>query len=189
MAFEVIKRVFDLLSASILLAILSPVFLVVGIAVRLDDGGPIFFHQRRVGRAGCLFTMYKFRSMVVNGSTLSGFSTEPDDFRITRIGRVIRRLSLDELPQLLNVLKGEMSFVGPRPDLPEQEGLYLASEWSLRHSVRPGITGLAQATLRSEATPSERKQLDLIYVRSQSLRIDLEILIQTFKQVIVKGGN
>ena len=184
-----IKRVFDALSASIFLTILSPVFLVVGIAVRLDDGGPIFFHQLRVGRAGRLFTMYKFRSMVVNGPDLGGFSTEPDDFRITRVGRVIRRLSLDELPQLLNVLKGDMSFVGPRPDLLEQESLYLASEWSLRHSVRPGITGLAQATLRSEATPSERKQLDLMYVRSQSLYLDLKILMQTLNQLIVKGGN
>jgi len=183
------KRFLDILIASVTLIILSPVLLVVGAAVLLDDGCPVFFRQVRVGRGGREFRMLKFRSMVVDAALRGGFSTAPGDPRITRVGRLIRRTSLDELPQLLNVLTGDMSLVGPRPDVPAQRPLYEETEWMLRHAVRPGITGLAQAMLRSNATLDQRKMLDLEYARQASVWLDIRIILLTFRQVIAKGGN
>lgn len=133
--------------------------------------------------------MYKFRSMRVDADRIGGYSTATNDPRITGIGRFIRRTSLDELPQLLNVIKGDMSLVGPRPDVPKQRFLYSDEEWLMRHQVRPGVTGLAQATLRSTGTEDERKALDLEYVQRRSLRLDLWILVLTARQVVFVGGN
>lgn len=183
------KRLLDILIASVTLILLSPVLLAVAVAVCLDDGGPVFFRQVRVGRGCREFGMLKFRSMVVDAPLRGGFSTADGDPRITRVGRFIRRTSLDELPQLLNVLIGDMSLVGPRPDVPAQRELYEASEWTRRHAVRPGITGLAQATLRSDATPEQRKNLDLEYAGRASVWLDMRIMLLTFRQLISKGGN
>jgi lipopolysaccharide/colanic/teichoic acid biosynthesis glycosyltransferase len=177
------------LIASVAIILLSPVLLAVAVAVRLNDGGPVFFRQVRVGRGCREFGMLKFRSMVVNAALRGGFSTADGDPRITRVGRLIRRTSLDELPQLLNVLMGDMSLVGPRPDVPAQCALYEPSEWIRRHAVRPGITGLAQASLRSDATPEQRKTLDLKYVGQSSFWLDIKIILLTFLQVFAKGGN
>lgn len=186
---KLMKRFIDILIASVTLILLAPVLLAVAAAVRLYDGGPVFFRQVRVGQGGREFGILKFRSMVVDAALIGGFSTSDGDPRITSIGRFIRRTSLDELPQLLNVLVGDMSVVGPRPDVPQQRSLYEASEWSRRHAVRPGITGLAQATLRSDATPEQRKSMDLEYAGQASVLLDMKIILLTFRQVFGRGGN
>jgi lipopolysaccharide/colanic/teichoic acid biosynthesis glycosyltransferase len=132
--------------------------------------------------------MLKFRSMVVNAESQGPYHTATNDSRVTRSGRWLRRTSVDELPQLINVLKGEMSLVGPRPDVPEQRALYTEDEWNRRLRVRPGITGPAQATLRSDATSEQRKQLDLSYAESPSIMRDAEILLRTVSQVFGRGS-
>jgi lipopolysaccharide/colanic/teichoic acid biosynthesis glycosyltransferase len=183
------KRLTDIFLAGLALLVMSPFMLIVALAVYLHDRGPVFFKQRRVGLGGAEFGMYKFRSMTVDAESRGGYSTADGDPRITPVGRFIRRTSLDELPQIINVLMGDMSIVGPRPDVPAQKQLYREDEWALRNSVRPGITGLAQATLRSEATTEQRKELDLAYAKTSSMFLDMKIITMTFKQVLTKGGN
>ncbi|WP_182852171.1 sugar transferase [Metapseudomonas otitidis] len=183
------KRLLDLVTAAVAICLLAPVLIVVSGMIYFSDFGPVIFKQLRVGRGGKEFYIYKFRSMIVNAESLGGFSTADGDPRITKVGKLIRRTSVDELPQLLNVLFGDMSIVGPRPDVPAQRVLYTEAEWQLRNSVRPGITGPAQATLRSAATDIQRKDLDLQYARHNSLFVDFRIILLTFKQVFSKGGN
>lgn len=183
------KRGFDIIVSLIALFVLLPLFLVIALAIRLQDGGPVFYRQQRVGLHGRLFCIFKFRSMVPNADRIGGHATADGDQRITRVGRFIRRTSMDELPQLLNVIAGDMSVVGPRPDVPAQRDLYSATEFERRHSVRPGITGLAQALLRSDATAEQRKALDLDYVGVSGLWQDLKIVALTVRQVVTKGGN
>lgn len=182
------KRLFDIIVAALLLLCSLPLFLPLAVAIRLDSPGSPFYRQIRVGRGGRPFGMLKFRSMVANADRIGGHSTAAGDARITKVGRFIRKTSLDELPQLLNVLSGDMSLVGPRPDVPAQEADYAPEDWVLRHRVRPGVTGLAQALKRSSATPAERTEMDLRYVREQSLWLDLKILWWTARQVLSKGG-
>ncbi|MBN2974453.1 sugar transferase [Roseomonas aeriglobus] len=183
------KRALDvLLAAAALVALAIPMGLV-AFAVRRHDGGPALYRQIRVGRGCRTFRMFKFRSMVIDADRVGGYATATGDARITPIGRFIRRTSLDELPQLLNVLRGDMSIVGPRPDVPAQEHLYAPDEWRLRHSVRPGITGLAQAVSRSVATAEARKELDLSYAREASVALDLKIILMTVRQLTGKTGN
>jgi lipopolysaccharide/colanic/teichoic acid biosynthesis glycosyltransferase len=183
------KRLIDIFLAGLALLVMSPFMLAVALAVYLHDRGPVFFKQRRVGLGGVEFGMYKFRSMIIDAESRGGYSTADGDPRITPVGRFIRRTSLDELPQIINVLMGDMSIVGPRPDVLAQKPLYSNDEWVLRTSVRPGITGLAQAKLRSEATTEQRKELDLAYANTSSIFLDLKIIAMTFKQVLTKGGN
>ena len=183
------KRMVDLMLSLFALVLLSPLMLVTAIAVAAESGRPVLFVQRRIGRGGREFGMFKFRSMVKNAAALGPYHTSSDDPRSTRVGRFIRRSSLDELPQLLNVLKGDMSLVGPRPDVPAQRANYSESDWNERCSVRPGITGLAQARLRSQATPAQRLALDLQYVRECSLALDLRILGWTLARVGGQGSN
>jgi lipopolysaccharide/colanic/teichoic acid biosynthesis glycosyltransferase len=183
------KRLMDVvLSLGALLA-LSPVLAAVAIAIALESGFPVLFKQVRVGRGGREFGIYKFRSMVRNAAAIGPYHTADNDPRITKVGRFIRRTSLDELPQLLNVLKGEMSLVGPRPDVPAQRALYTEADWALRCSVRPGITGLAQAELRSAATPEQRLALDLRYAREHDLALDLRIMLRTLARLRGQGAN
>lgn len=183
------KRIFDIATSLVSLILLSPIFIFISFVIYFNDRGPVFFSQKRVGLAGRDFQMLKFRSMVVNAEQLGSYSTEDNDSRITKVGKLIRKTSIDELPQLFNVLVGDMSIVGPRPDVPAQEVNYTAEEWQARNSVRPGITGLSQATLRSSATEEERTQMDLHYVNHNSLVFDLKIILMTIKQVLFKGGN
>lgn len=183
------KRLFDMFAASAALLLLAPVMLAVAAAIYVSDRGPVFFRQTRVGKDCVPFGMLKFRSMVVDAERRGGYATAAGDPRITQVGRFVRRTSLDELPQLFNVLKGDMSVVGPRPDVPAQNALYAPEELRLRCSVRPGITGLAQATRRSEATQQERTALDLQYAREASLALDIRIILMTVRQVVIKGGN
>lgn len=186
--FVMTKRLFDLLVALSLLSLIWPVLAVLALVVRLDSPGPVFYRQTRVGMNEKTFGMYKFRSMIVDADRVGGYQTQQGDRRITRSGRWLRRTSLDELPQLLNVVAGDMSLVGPRPDVPAQRSLYTPEQWATRTSVRPGITGLAQATMRSEAHAAQRLSMDLEYVRTRSFWLDFRILLMTVRQVLGKGS-
>ena len=183
------KRLFDACLSLLALAVLLPILVLAGAAVFVDSGLPVFFKQTRVGVGGRLFGMYKFRSMQRDAEASGPYFTQAGDARITRVGQFIRRTSIDELPQLLNVLIGDMSLVGPRPDVPAQRELYSAQEWQQRCSVRPGITGLAQALIRSVGTHQDRLALDLRYTREQSAWLDIKILWLTLGRLSGKGGN
>jgi len=184
-----LKRAFDILSSLLALVLLSPLLLGCAVAVWMESGRPVLFRQVRVGLAGREFGMLKFRSMVKNAAAIGSYQTAADDPRITKVGRFLRRTSMDELPQLLNVLKGEMSIVGPRPDVPAQRDGYTPEQWEERHRVRPGITGLAQALYRSDAQGSQRLDADLRYVREASLWLDLKVIWWTLGRLTGKGGN
>lgn len=184
-----LKRSFDIVGSLALLIVTFPAWFVLAVLVRAHDGGPILYRQERTGLGGKPFHILKFRTMVQNADKIGSYSTAENDARITPVGRYLRRYSLDELPQVINVLKGDMSVVGPRPDVPAQRSLYSQADFAKRHSVRPGITGLAQATLRSNATPEERLRLDLEYVDRASFLFDMKILALTVRQVLTKGGN
>lgn len=183
------KRVADVVLSLFALVVLSPLLIVAAAAVAMESGWPVLFKQVRLGLGGREFGMYKLRSMVKDAASIGPWHTASDDPRITRVGRLLRRTSIDELPQLLNVLKGEMSLVGPRPDVPAQRALYSDDDWALRCSVKPGITGLAQALLRSEATEAQRLELDLRYARFHSMSFDLKIIAWTMARITGKGSN
>ena len=183
------KRLLDVVVSLAALILLSPVLAAVAVAVVLDSGGPVLFRQQRVGRGGGTFPMLKFRTMAPDAAARGPHFTSPDDPRITRVALLLPRPSPDELPQLWNVLLGQMSLVGPRPDVPAQQADYRAEDWSLRCSVRPGITGLAQATLRSHATPQQRLRADLDYVRSHTLLLDFKILWWTLRRLGGAGAH
>lgn len=183
------KRLLDIATALLALLLLSPLLLGTALAVALESGFPVLFRQTRVGLHGREFGMFKFRSMVKNAASIGPYFTSANDRRVTRVGRFIRRTSLDELPQLINVLTGDMSLVGPRPDVPAQKSLYTEADWSQRCSVRPGITGLAQALYRSESTEAQRLEADLRYTRETSLWLDLKICWWTIRRLSGKGAN
>ena len=192
------KRLVDILLSSVALIILSPLFAVVAILIKLDSPGPVFYRGVRIGRYGRPFRIYKFRTMVANAEKIGGPSTAADDPRLTKIGRkFVKRFNLDELPQFINVLKGEMSIVGPRPEVPEVINLLPANERNILLSVRPGITDWATLWIRDEAErlegspephqkylkeiwPTKRK-LALKYVRNHSLWTDFKIMFKTLK--------
>lgn len=177
---------FDILVSGTALVLILPVLLILILWIRLDSPGPALFRQTRIGQLGEPFTIFKLRSMVQDAAQRGGYSTSRGDARITKAGQFIRRTSLDELPQLFNVLRGDMSLVGPRPDTPTQQENYSPEDWRRRHLVRPGITGLAQARLRSAASAEERLALDLEYVATASLLRDLAILFETVRTVITR---
>jgi len=183
--YKLVKSVLDRLVAAIALLILSPVLLIIGIAIYLRMGRPIVFAQPRPGKNGDIFTFYKFRTMTsdadANGNLLS------DEERLTAIGQFLRKTSLDELPQLLNVLKGDMSFVGPRPLMVEYLDIY-SPEQARRHDVIPGITGWAQINGRNTISWQEKFKLDVWYVDNWSLWLDLKILFLTVWKVVKKEG-
>ena len=183
------KRGMDIALSLITLLALSPLLLAAALAIALEGGLPVLFRQTRVGLKGREFGMFKFRSMVKNAASLGPYFTQADDPRITRVGRFLRRTSIDELPQLINVLKGDMSLVGPRPDVPAQRSLYSDADWAQRCSMRPGITGLAQALYRSDSTEAQRLEADLRYIREASLWLDLEICWWTLRRLGGQGAN
>lgn len=183
------KRLMDVMLASFALVLLSPLLVLAALAIALESGWPVLFRQTRLGLHGCEFDMYKFRSMVLNAVVAGPYFTQENDPRITRVGRLIRRTSIDELPQLINVLRGDMSLVGPRPDVPAQRCLYTEADWVQRCSVRPGITGLAQVVNRSNGTAAERLALDLRYTREQSVIEDARILLKTLARLTGEGSN
>lgn len=179
------KRLFDIFVAALGIILLSPIYLVLFIMIRFRLGSPVIFCQTRPGLYGVPFCMYKFRSMT-NSYDKSGILL-PDLDRITRFGLILRSTSLDELPELLNVLKGEMSLVGPRPLLMEYLPLY-SPEQARRHEVRPGITGWAQVNGRNAISWEEKFRLDTWYVDNRSFWLDLKILWLTMKKVVVREG-
>lgn len=179
------KRVLDLVVALVALLLLSPAIAVIAVVIRLRLGSPVLFRQVRPGLHGRHFTMYKFRTM--RDAVDARGRSLPDAERLTPLGRFLRSTSLDELPELWNVLKGDMSLVGPRPLLMEYLPLYTA-EQARRHEVRPGITGWAQVNGRNTISWEEKFGLDVWYVENQSLRLDLMILLLTVKRVLVRDG-
>ena len=183
------KRLTDIVLSLTALALLSPVLLLAALAVLLDSGLPVFFKQTRIGLCGREFGMLKFRSMVKNAASTGPYFTDTNDVRITRVGRFIRRTSIDELPQIFNVLLGDMSLVGPRPDVPVQQSLYAPEDWSRRCSVRPGITGLAQVKIRSAGSHQDRLDLDLRYIRDHNFWLDVKVMWLTLGRLSGKGGN
>jgi len=196
--YTLLKRLFDVGAALGGLALLLPLFPFIVLLIRLDTAGPVFFRQQRVGRRGRLFTCWKFRSMVAQAEALKtelGHLNEAsgaafkirNDPRITGVGRFIRRSSLDEFPQLWNVLRGEMSIVGPRPQIPAEVRQY-TPEQALRLLVKPGLTCLWQVSGRSHLDFAEWMTLDLEYVRGRGLRLDLWILGRTLPAVIERKG-
>jgi lipopolysaccharide/colanic/teichoic acid biosynthesis glycosyltransferase len=183
------QRIFDLAVASFALAVASPVLALAALAIRLEDRGPILFRQKRVGQFGRLFTIYKLRTMRLAdcGDALS--PSAPGDSRITRVGRLLRKASIDELPQLVNVLRGEMSIVGPRPEMPFVVSRYLPWQ-NLRHLAKPGVTGLWQIRARSRIPlhRPEATQIDLEYIRTASVRTDGRIVLHTFRALLFAQG-
>ncbi|MCU1292848.1 MAG: glycosyl transferase, group 1 [Bryobacterales bacterium] len=185
------KRLLDILISATALVLLGPLMLLIALAVRLASRGPALFRQQRLGRDGSAFTVYKFRTMFQDAADIrnpdgSAFTGRADP-RVTSLGRFLRATSLDELPQLINVLRGEMSLVGPRPDQLDQIRYYTPTELN-RLRVKPGITGLAQLSGRNSISWMQRKQLDLEYVERQSLWLDLEILLKTAPYVVMQRG-
>jgi lipopolysaccharide/colanic/teichoic acid biosynthesis glycosyltransferase len=193
------SEIFDRIAALLGVAVLSPIIALIGLLVKLDSPGPVFFAQKRIGLKEKPFTTYKFRTMTENAdkewhppqrvNDFSNFvfhSIWPDK-RVTRIGRILRTSSLDELPQLLNVARGDMRLVGPRPDEPYLVEQY-RPEFHRRHDVKPGITGLAQVNGRSDLTYSQMMAYDLSYVDCHSFRQDMSILFRTLAVVVRKEG-
>jgi len=184
-----LKRVFDIVVSVVFIAVFTiiPVFIVVPIAIRLSDNGPALFKQIRVGKGGKLFTMYKFRTMTVARYNPDGSEIMSED-RITKVGKFLRKTSLDELPQLFNILNGTMSIVGPRPML-DYQAPRCEGEEVLRFDVRPGMTGLAQAKGRNNISWTERIQYDIEYVKNFSFWFDIKIIFGTVLMVFKHTGT
>jgi sugar transferase EpsL len=179
------KRGMDVVLAALALAVMWPVMLAVGVAIRACDGGPVIFRQRRPGLKGRPFTLLKFRTMAAKRDAQGQLL--PDGERLTQVGRLLRLSSVDELPQLWNVLRGDLSLVGPRPLLMQYMDRY-TSEQLRRHEVKPGITGWAQVNGRNAVTWTERFALDLWYVDNWSLSLDAWIILQTPWQIVMRNG-
>jgi lipopolysaccharide/colanic/teichoic acid biosynthesis glycosyltransferase len=196
-SYLVTKRLLDFVICAVVVPIMLPLLLICALAIRLDSPGPIFIRQQRTGRDGRRFTMFKFRTMVENAEELKPQLAHlnvlpppdfkiPDDPRITRVGRFLRRTSLDEFPQLLNVIRGEMTLVGPRPTTfsPDTYDLW----HTYRLEVTPGITGLWQLHGRSKTSLDERLRLDIEYIDHRSLALDLKILVETLPAIARRSG-
>ncbi|MQB63655.1 sugar transferase [Lactobacillus reuteri] len=197
--YHSMKRLFDIVAATCGIVILSPLMIIIAVLIKAEDHGPVFYKQVRVGKNGKTFKMYKFRSMFVNADKMLDRLKDQndvdgpmfkmkDDPRVTKIGHFIRKHSLDELPQFLNVLKGEMSLVGPRPPLPSEVVEYSDYD-KQRLYVSPGCTGLWQATERNEVGFNEMVQLDIEYIQRAGFLFDLWIMIKTVGIVIKPNGS
>lgn len=187
MTYRSIKTILDIFAGVVLTIATLPIVILLMILVVLESKGPPIFKQQRVGLNGQLFTIYKIRSMTFSPNNSGTFFTSTNDSRITKIGYFLRKTSLDEFPQFWNLLLGQMSLIGPRPNVPQQRSLYSSCEWDVRNSVKPGITGLAQSTFRSLATEKNRTRLDLFYARKYNLPLDLIILKRTLQILFKKG--
>lgn len=191
----ILKRFFDLTFSLLGIIVLIPLFLVIALAVKMDSKGPVFFKQGRLGKLGRIFPIVKYRSMVVKAEFMgTGLFNYADDPRVTRVGRFLRNTSLDELPQLLNILKGEMSFVGPRPPVTYELGDYEDFDADLKRcfTMKPGVTGLAQINGRNELSRDEKTVFDLNYIASfqkWGILLDLKIILITIVKVITMQGS
>jgi lipopolysaccharide/colanic/teichoic acid biosynthesis glycosyltransferase len=192
------KRAFDVAISLAVMPLVLPVLLLTALAVRVDSPGPILFRQQRTGRHGSRFAMYKFRTMVRDAEAMKASLAHlnvlpppdfkiPNDPRITRVGKFLRKTSLDEVPQIFNVLRGEMSLVGPRPT---SFAASTYAQWhTVRLEVRPGITGLWQVKGRNESTFDERLRMDIDYIRNRSMVTDIRIFLMTFLSVVRRSGE
>ena len=178
-----IKRVFDLFFSSIGLVLSLPLWIVIAIAIKLEDGGPVFYTQERVGKGGRIFKVYKFRSMVPDAERYTGAVwAQEKDPRVTKVGRVLRATAMDELPQLWNIFKGDMSFVGPRPERPELVEKFLQEipDFVKRFAVKPGLTGVAQVYGKYDTPPRRKLKYDLFYIRRWSFWLDMQLILISF---------
>jgi len=178
-----LKRPFDFILSLIGIIISFPLWILIGLLIFLEDRGSIFYSQSRVGKNGKVFKVRKFRSMIKDAEEHTGavWASE-NDTRITRVGRILRATAMDEFPQLLSILKGDMSFVGPRPERPELVTLFNGgiSNYDLRHNVRPGLTGIAQIFGRYNSPPKHKLKYDLLYIRKQNFWLDLKLIFLSF---------
>ncbi len=190
-----IKRAIDIVGSIVALILLSPLMLLIALVIKIESPGPVIYGQERVGRKGRIFTIYKFRSMVTDAEKDGPkWSQGVKDQRITRIGHFLRKTHLDELPQFWNVLKGEMSIVGPRPERPffTEEFQKVIPGYEERHKVKPGITGLAQTRYRYDASIADVKRklrFDKLYIQRMGLRLDLRILVRTILVMLRRKGQ
>lgn len=197
--YRYIKRFMDVTLATIALVVLSPIFLIIAIAIKIESKGPVFFKHTRIGKNGKIIKLYKFRSMVINAEELiKSFTPEQmqeykenykltNDPRITKIGKFLRKTSLDELPQLLNIIKGELSIIGPRPVVTDELEKYGANTKKFL-SVTPGLTGYWAANGRSCTTYEQRMQMELYYIDNLSLKMDIKVFFKTIEAVIKREG-
>lgn len=188
------KRALDIIMSFFAIIVLSPVFLITALIIIIADGTPVVYKQKRVGKDAKLFTIYKFRTMK-NGTRIAATNDlKESQSQIISCGGFLRKTSLDELPQLINILKGDMSFVGPRPLIPEEEEIHRLRLEHDVYAVRPGLTGLAQVNGRDKVSIEEKVKLDSEYIQNQSLGLDIKIFFKTFVNVftmsdVVEGGH
>ncbi len=194
-----IKRVIDVIFASIALILLSPVFAIIAIAIKIDSKGPVFFAHKRIGKNGNIIKLYKFRSMVINAEELiKSFTPEQmreykenykltNDPRITKVGKFLRKTSLDELPQLINIINGDLSIIGPRPLVADELEKYGVNKDKFL-SVTPGLTGYWAANGRSNTTYEQRMEMELYYIDNLSLKMDIKVFFKTILSVLKKEG-
>lgn len=186
-----VKRLMDIVISVIGIIISSPFMLICAVAIKLDDGGPVFFKQNRITKDGKIFNILKFRSMIVDADKDGAKKAVNDDARITRVGKIIRACRMDELPQLFNILKGDMSMVGPRPERIENVYEYSSAypEFELRHRVKAGLTGFAQLYGKYNTSPEDKLNMDLMYIETYSLLQDIKLLILTFKILFMREST
>ena len=185
--YQYVKRILDLFLSFIALVILVPILIIVAIIIKMESTGPVIFKQDRLGKNGKIFVIYKFRTMVDNAVQFgAGLNTYDGDPRITKVGRLLRKTSMDELPQIINIIKGDMSLIGPRPPYPSKPRKYEEYDevQKRRFSVLPGMTGLAQVKIRSSAGWDDRIKLDVHYVDNLSFWLDVKIFFQTIKCIL-----
>ena len=194
-----IKRVIDVILASVALILLSPLFAIIAIAIKIDSKGPVFFAHKRIGKNGKIIKLYKFRSMVINAEELiKSFTPEQmreykenykltNDPRITKVGKFLRKTSLDELPQLINIINGDLSIIGPRPVVADELEKYGVNKDKFL-SVTPGLTGYWAANGRSNTTYEQRMEMELYYIDNLSLKMDIKVFFQTILSVLKKEG-
>ena len=189
---RMVKRAMDIVLGSVAFIIASPIMLLVAIAIKIEDRGPVFFMQERVTRDGRLFKMIKFRSMIENANKVGEVKgTTKDDKRVTRVGTIIRRYRIDELPQLINIIKGDMSLVGPRPECREFHEKYCKEipEFVFRNKVKAGLTGYAQIFGRYNTSAYDKVRLDLIYIEKYSLLLDIKLMLMTLRILLKKEST
>jgi lipopolysaccharide/colanic/teichoic acid biosynthesis glycosyltransferase len=185
---EFLIRLLDIVGSLIILVLALPVMIVAGVLIKGTSAGPVFYKQERVGQGGRLFMLYKFRTMIDNAEQQIGpVWASPDDHRVTPVGRILRRMRLDELPQLLNILWGDMSLVGPRPERPFFVERHQALQ-GVRLAVKPGLTGLAQVRSYYNLKPAHKARYDYLYIQNRSLFLNISILLQTIPVLFAKKG-
>jgi exopolysaccharide biosynthesis polyprenyl glycosylphosphotransferase len=189
---RIMKRGFDLILSTLILILAAPLFVLVAIATFIGSPGPVFYLQERIGYQGRAFKLIKFRTMIPDAERETGEKlADKNDPRVTRVGALLRRFRIDEIPQFINVLKGDMSFVGPRPERPlfVRNFIKTLPGYSERHKVKPGITGLAQVRGYYDTSVENKLKYDLAYIYNQSFSLDLMILLETIKTVLIRPGS